>query len=239
MFQEFEGFLVHVDAFVGCLKSFLSANGGFSPYIGDSNVAVKLRSHPGPVFSRARAQTVKAEIRFALRVAMQVGVSREKFEGVRWREVPQVALGKIFAGSGVLDATGGVGFVQRKSAAFPFGAQPLFEGFFSAVGSDCHLSDVLDTDFGDDRKSAEGLAVGVAGDMSYAFVPYMARAILPAMIRQYGVDIGPTNFGVPEPQGGFGQGAFSPERDVREIPFREGVGRSGVSRETAYAVRPV
>ena len=208
MFQKCEGFLVHVDAFVGFLKPFLAANGGFSPYVGDSNVAVKLRSHPGPVFSRARAQTVKAEIRFALGVAMQVGVSREKLEGVRWREVPEVALGKIFAGSGVLDATGGVGFVQGKSATFPFGAQPLFQGFFSAVRSDCHLSDVLDADFGDDRKSAEGLAVGVAGDMSYALVPYMARSILPAVSLQYGVDIGPPNFSIPEPQGCFGQGAF-------------------------------
>lgn len=147
-----------------------------------------------------------------------------------------MTLGEILAGRGIADPAGGVGGIQREPAALPFTAQPDLERLGPALGvGQQDLADVLDADLGDDGKAANGIAVAVARDVPDALIPDMRGAVAPAVLLEDRMDLGPAEFGAPEPECGLGQGARGPSGDMRFVPVAQAFRGQRFARELAYS----
>lgn len=94
-----------------------------------------------------------------------------------------MAFCKIFPCGGVDYAAGIVCFREWQSGSFPFIAEPIPHRHDFPSRSECGFLDILDTDFGDNRKVGYSFGICIACDMAHSLVPDIAGLEFPAMFQ--------------------------------------------------------
>ena len=148
-------------------------------------------------------------------------------------------LRQVLPRRGVPHAAGFVRPVERQPGPGPLPTKPLLHVDEPASDSELRGADVLDAHLRGHRESTQRLGIRVPGDMRDALVPHVAAHILPPELGQQRVDRGPSNLGVPEPEGRLASGDFRPGLDMRTVPFRETLGCGRVPGEAGHPVGPV
>ena len=143
-----------------------------------------------------------------------------------------MALVKIFARGRVGYTAGFVRLTGRQASALPLAKKPVLEteAFYSG------FENVLDADLRNHGKSADLAGVHIACDVALALVPDICVDIAPSVLLKDGVDSGPADFRIPEPESCPWSCASRPCGDMRLVPGRKVEVIGSVSFEPKDAV---
>src|SRR5579862_5621467 len=231
---------VQIACFVLRLDALRAVNRRFRPDIGQAMRMVPLGPHPLPLRGARRVDPVQGKIRPGRRRAVPLAIGGHALDRVRRREIPQMAFRQVFPRRGVRHPASFVRKVNGQAASEPFGPHPILEIERRAVDAGKRgAAGVAHGDLRHDGDAAYGLAVAVAGDVRDALVPDAAFFVVPAVKGENGMDGGPADLTVPEPQRRIGSGMLRPGGDVRCVPLAKLIGRDGLARILSQSVGAV
>ena len=151
----------------------------------------------------------------------------------------QRSVAMYLRGGGILDAARDVRFVEAKAGALPFSAHPVLQTHHAVQRLDRHPARVHDAELGHDRPAPGRLTVEVARDVLDGLVPGDGELVLPTVLHEQRVDVGPADLGVPEPQHRRRHRGLRPSLDVRSVPVGEQLGHARVAWEPPNPVGAV